>query len=178
MHLVSFDDQDGAAIGLLRDPSDPAVLIDLRRLTPQLPRDMIEFLQLGDDALDSVRAGIRLLRADHCIDARGVRLRSPIRRPGKIICVGHNYPDHAGLPAGDLPEYPTFFSKYSSAVIGDGDDIVLPKLSEKVDNEAELAVVIGKRGRHIPEAAAMSHVAGFSILNDVSARDYQKRTTQ
>ena len=178
MHLVSFDDQDGAAIGLLRDPSDPAVLIDLRRLTPQLPRDMIEFLQLGDDALDSVRAGIRLLRADHCIDARGVRLRSPIRRPGKIICVGHNYHDHAGLPAGDLPEYPTFFSKYSSAVIGDGDDIVLPKLSEKVDNEAELAVVIGKRGRHIPEAAAMSHVAGFSILNDVSARDYQKRTTQ
>jgi acylpyruvate hydrolase len=178
MHLVTFEDCGSTAIGVLNnEPLSPRI-VDLRRLLPDFPTDMLQLLQSGDKALDRLRAALHSVPESCWIDLASVALRAPILRPGKIICVGHNYHDHAGLPAGDLPEFPTFFSKFSTAVIGSGQDIVLPKVSSKVDNEAELAVVIGRRGRHIAQSQAMTHVAGYTILNDVSARDYQKRTTQ
>jgi acylpyruvate hydrolase len=178
MHLVTFDDGSTTAVGVLGNDSDRPQIADLRRLLPGFASDMLRLLQAGAPALAHLRTALRAAPAHCWIDAARVKLCAPILRPGKIICVGHNYHDHAGLPAGDLPEYPTFFSKFSSAVIGSGADIVLPRVSSKVDNEAELAVVIGTAGRHIAQADAMGHVAGYTILNDVSARDYQKRTTQ
>jgi acylpyruvate hydrolase len=178
MHLVTFDDGSGTAIGVLSSASGRERIADLRQLVPGLTTDMLQLLQGGESALAQVRDAVQSTPERCWLDASAVKLRAPIQRPGKIICVGHNYHDHAGLPAGDLPEYPTFFSKFSSAVIGSGESIVLPRVSSKVDNEAELAVVIGKPGRHISQAGAMDHVAGYTILNDVSARDYQKRTTQ
>lgn len=107
-----------------------------------------------------------------------VKLRAPLLRPPKIICVGLNYRDHAIESKMEIPKVPTIFSKYNTSVIGPGENIVLPKLSSKPDYEAEFAFVIGKGGRHIPGARWQEHVFGYTNFNDVSARDYQMATTQ
>jgi 2-keto-4-pentenoate hydratase/2-oxohepta-3-ene-1,7-dioic acid hydratase in catechol pathway len=107
-----------------------------------------------------------------------VRLLAPIPRPPKIICVGLNYRDHAIESNMEIPKVPTIFSKYATSVIGPGEKIRLPRVSTKPDYEAEFAVIIGKGGRHIPAGAWKEHVFGYTILNDVSARDYQMATSQ
>jgi acylpyruvate hydrolase len=101
-----------------------------------------------------------------------------VARPDKILCVGLNYRNHILEMGRELPDYPTLFAKYTSSLIGANDDIVLPAVSEMVDWEAELAVVIGSRARHVTESDAAGVIAGYSVLNDVSARDYQYRTMQ
>jgi len=107
-----------------------------------------------------------------------VKLLAPLPHPPKIVCVGLNYRDHAIESKMEIPKVPTIFSKYTTSVIGPGDNIVLPKLSVKPDYEAEFAFVIGKGGRHIPGSRWQEHVFGYTNLNDVSARDYQMATTQ
>jgi 2-keto-4-pentenoate hydratase/2-oxohepta-3-ene-1,7-dioic acid hydratase in catechol pathway len=106
------------------------------------------------------------------------RLLAPLPRPPKIICVGLNYRDHAIESKMEIPKVPTIFSKYSTAVIGPGENIVLPKLSAKPDYEAEFAFVIGKGGRYISRDRWQEHIFGYTNFNDVSARDYQMATTQ
>jgi 2-keto-4-pentenoate hydratase/2-oxohepta-3-ene-1,7-dioic acid hydratase in catechol pathway len=96
-----------------------------------------------------------------------------IDRPGKIICVGLNYRDHAEETGAELPRAPLLFAKWGNTLIGHGDPIVLPPESKEVDYEAELGVVIGTGGRHIAEAQALDHVRGYICVNDVSARDLQ-----
>ncbi|HET6269108.1 MAG TPA: fumarylacetoacetate hydrolase family protein [Arthrobacter sp.] len=110
--------------------------------------------------------------------ADGADLDAVVPAPGKIICVGHNYRNHIKEMGRDVPEYPTLFAKYAESLIGPYDDLALPQESDAVDWEAELAVVIGKSGRRISEADAADHIAGYSVLNDVSMRDYQFRTLQ
>lgn len=98
--------------------------------------------------------------------------------PGKIICVGLNYRTHILEMGRELPDYPTLFAKYTESLIGAYDEITLPAGSEQVDWEAELAVIIGTPVRHADEATARAAIAGYSILNDVTARDFQNRTLQ
>jgi 2-keto-4-pentenoate hydratase/2-oxohepta-3-ene-1,7-dioic acid hydratase in catechol pathway len=108
------------------------------------------------------------------VDLSRVRLLPAIPRPGKIICVGLNYVDHAAeSPYKSVPDYPAFFPRFATSLIADGDPIVRPACSHHLDFEGELAVVIGKKARHIGEADADAHVAGYSIFNDASIRDYQ-----
>jgi 2-keto-4-pentenoate hydratase/2-oxohepta-3-ene-1,7-dioic acid hydratase in catechol pathway len=107
-----------------------------------------------------------------------VKLLAPLPQPRKLICVGLNYLDHAKETGAEVPKVPTIFNKFSTAVIGPGDNIVLPKVSKSPDYEAELAFVIGRGGRHIAAQAWADHVFGYTILNDVSARDYQRATSQ
>ncbi len=102
-----------------------------------------------------------------------VRLAAPIPRPGKIICIGLNYRDHAAESDMNLPERPLIFSKFPTCIAGPGDEIELPAGSEKADYEAELAVIIGKRGRNIEKERAMEHVLGYANFNDVSERGFQ-----
>ncbi|MGI8330460.1 fumarylacetoacetate hydrolase family protein [Actinomadura scrupuli] len=101
-----------------------------------------------------------------------------IPRPEKIICLGLNYRTHIAEMGRDTPRYPTLFAKYSGALIGGHDDIVLPVVSRDVDWEAELGVVIGRPGRHIRHEDALAHVAGYTVVNDVTVRDYQHRTRE
>jgi acylpyruvate hydrolase len=101
-----------------------------------------------------------------------------VTRPQKIICVGLNYRSHILEMGRELPQHPTLFAKFSSALVGARDDIVLPAASSRVDWEAELAVVIGSPARHMTPEAAPAAIAGYSVLNDVSARDWQNRTLQ
>jgi acylpyruvate hydrolase len=101
-----------------------------------------------------------------------------VPNPDKVICVGLNYRNHIIEMGRELPDHPTLFAKFRSTLIGADDDIVLPKVSSDVDWEAELAVVIGARTRHADETTAAAAIAGYSVLNDVSVRDYQYRTLQ
>jgi 2-keto-4-pentenoate hydratase/2-oxohepta-3-ene-1,7-dioic acid hydratase in catechol pathway len=112
------------------------------------------------------------------IDLASVKLLAPVPRPPKLICVGLNYRDHAAESRSEIPKVPTIFSKFSNVVIGPGESIILPKASRKPDYEAEFAFVIGRGGRNIAAANAMEHVFGYTIVNDVSARDFQMATTQ
>jgi 2-keto-4-pentenoate hydratase/2-oxohepta-3-ene-1,7-dioic acid hydratase in catechol pathway len=107
-----------------------------------------------------------------------LKILPPLADPDKIICIGLNYNEHAVESEMDLPEEPVFFCKFRSSIIGPAEAIILPKISEQVDYEAELAVIIGRPGKHIPEAQAMAHVAGYTVFNDVSARDLQFRGGQ
>lgn len=111
-------------------------------------------------------------------DLSSVTLLSPIVRPGKFICVGLNYRDHAIESNMEIPSVPTIFNKFPSVVIGQGAPIVLPKNSTKPDYEAEFAFVIGKPARHVPAERWQEYVFGYTIVNDVSARDFQLATSQ
>jgi len=113
------------------------------------------------------------LPEDLYVPVSSVRLRPPIPRPGKITCIGLNYADHAREQGIEPPSAPIFFLKSWNTICGPGDPIVLPPNSTQVDYEAEFAVVLGKGGKNIPEGKALDHVAGYMILNDVSARDMQ-----
>ncbi len=118
--------------------------------------------------IDTVeQSGTRMAKSD-------ARLKAPIENPGKIICVGKNYAKHAEEMGSEPPSIPVIFSKFNSAIAAPESNIVLPPISQKVDFEAELVVVIGKEGRNIDRADAMSHVFGYCCGNDISARDWQK----
>ena len=108
----------------------------------------------------------------------GLRLGPPIPDPDKILCMGLNYRDHAAEAGLDLPTVPLFFAKFRNSLIGPGDEIVLPRVSSKIDYEAELAVVIGTRCRDLAAEDALDYVAGAMALNDVSARDLQGQASQ
>ena len=132
---------------------------------------LLSVIEGGSDARSRVQAWIAKPPADAVAPMAAVRLRAPIPRPPKIICIGLNYRDHAIESKAEIPSVPTVFSKYTTAIIGPGDAIVLPSRSTGPDYEAELAVVIGKGGRYISKERWLEHVFGYTNLNDVSARD-------
>jgi 2-keto-4-pentenoate hydratase/2-oxohepta-3-ene-1,7-dioic acid hydratase in catechol pathway len=112
------------------------------------------------------------------IPCRAAKLNAPVLRPGKILAIGLNYTAHARETGAELPQFPLLFSKSTSALIGPGDPIRIPRISEKIDYEAELAFVIGKEARSVSAKDALEYVAGYTIMNDVSARDIQRRERQ
>lgn len=126
-------------------------------------------------SLDSVARTRReaLTATGKCFQKDSVRLGPPIPNPEKIICIGLNYHDHAAEVGAKPPAVPMFFAKYANSLIGDRDDVIPPRDTQKVDYEAELAVVIGKPGRYIDAEHALNHVAGAMPFNDLSARDLQ-----
>jgi len=139
---------------------------------------LLEVIEGGADALDRVRRWISGAASSHARDPAGITFAAPIPRPPKLICIGLNYRDHAAEAKLALPEVPTMFAKFPTSVIGHGHPIVLPRNSVKPDYEAEFAVVIGRRGRHIAADDWHDYVFGYTILNDVSARDFQMATSQ
>lgn len=116
--------------------------------------------------------------AGETVDDASLTFLPPIAKPRKIICLGLNYRDHAEEAGLGIPEFPVLFGRFASSLIGHGAPIILPKVSEQLDWEAELVVVLSKGGKNIAEADALDHVAGYSVFNDASIRDYQLRTPQ
>ncbi len=173
MKLITFQDKGPARLGVLRGEDQ---IIDLQQADASLPNEITTFLSAGAEAFDTARQAVA--SAATTISLSAVTLLSPISRPGKIICIGLNYSDHAAESGLPIPQFPVVFAKYANAVIAHGDNIVLPRVTQQVDYEAELGFVIGKRGRYIPESEAMAYVGGYLAINDVSARDYQARTSQ
>ena len=148
--------------------------LDIHATDANLPGNVRQILEGGPEMLSAVAAlGNRPGGAK--VPAAQVKYHAPIADPRKIICVGLNYKDHAAESGSPIPKEPILFSKYPTALIGHGETIVLPKVSQEVDFEAEFVIVIGKKGRHLTLANAMEYVAGYSVGHDVSARDWQLR---
>ena len=171
MRFVTFQRESYAEPGILFEDQ----LIGLRGAGFT---DLRTLIAGGADALDRVQRWLLHPPGGERIEAATASLLAPIPRPPKIVCIGLNYRDHAAEGKMAIPEVPTVFAKFPTAVIGHGQPIVLPRNSAKPDYEAEFAVVIGKRGRHIPEDRWREHVFGYTIMNDVSARDFQMATSQ
>ena len=140
--------------------------------------DLLSLIRGGTASLARARAWAAEAPADAIVPIKSVQLLAPLPRPPKVICVGLNYRDHAEESNMPIPSVPTIFAKFPTAVIGPDASIVLPKSSTRPDYEAEFAFVIGEGGRHIQAAAWREHVFGYTMLNDVSARDYQLATSQ
>lgn len=127
---------------------------------------------------DGYAAAARKLSSGEAVDPERVTLRPPVSGSGKILCIGLNYLDHAAESAMALPESPTVFARFRTGLVAHNAPLVRPRVSSQFDYEGELAAVIGKPGRAISEADALDHVAGYTIFNDGSVRDYQMRTPQ
>jgi 2-keto-4-pentenoate hydratase/2-oxohepta-3-ene-1,7-dioic acid hydratase in catechol pathway len=171
MRLISFDTPAGPLAALLRDGRVYDIWGDAFSGVPHEERTVLALLQGG---LLSEVAPVE----DDGVPVEGVELLPPIGRPGKIICIGLNYRAHAEEGGHEAPETPTFFAKWTNALARPGGMVKLPGWSSKVDYEAEVAFVIGDRAKDVSEETAMDHVAGYTLLNDLSARDYQFKTPQ
>lgn len=179
MRLVTFSQGSGNRLGAVVGDN----VLDLARA--DVPSDMLAFLEAGEAAWERARAKAQEAECGvgGLIPLAQVTLRAPIPRPRKnVFALGLNYSEHVAEGARargvevKLPEYPVFFTKAVTAVIGPGEPIPFDgRLSDKWDWEAELAVVIGKGGRDIPKERALEHVFGYTCLNDVSVRDVQRK---
>ena len=156
---------------LLFDPSErpgnPLSWFDMDGPWFQKARAVFDNVERNFSALDEAKEKGWLVPRQHAY------WFAPVPRPGKLICIGLNYRDHAQESNLPVPEKPVIFSKFSSAVIGPGEPVVLPATSQKVDYEAELAVVIGRRAKNVKADRAYDHVIGYTAFNDVTARDFQ-----
>lgn len=162
MRLVSFDNDSGARAGVLRDGRVHALRGDPLTLDEVFARGLLHEIEAEDDG----------------VPLEEVSLLAPLARPQKIICIGLNYRAHAEEQGIEPPEMPTFFAKYPNALTPDGATVPIPAWTKRLDYEAEVAFVIGARCKDVPEADALKYVAAYTLMNDLSARDYQRRTPQ
>lgn len=197
MKLLTFDGEKGSSLGALIEDK----VLDLNaafemRLGGDIGGlggkrlDMLSFLDLGDEGLGQAQKAWtearRILDEGGVVkgalyDLEDVKVLAPIPRPRKnIVCLGLNYADHVregrreGRQERPLPQHPIYFTKPPTAVTGPYDDIVYPRATERLDYEVELALVFGKEGKYIPEDEVYDHIAGYTVFNDVSARDLQR----
>jgi 2-keto-4-pentenoate hydratase/2-oxohepta-3-ene-1,7-dioic acid hydratase in catechol pathway len=166
--LVTFSHGGTTRIGVV----DGDRVVDLATAAPELPREMVAFLEAGEPALktarEAVASGPFLALAD-------VSLEAPVLRPPKFLAVGLNYADHVRESGIETPKHPTIFNKQSTCVTGPADPIHVPRASHVLDYEGELGFVIGKRCRHVSREDASSVIAGYTIVDDVTVRDWQLR---
>jgi 2-keto-4-pentenoate hydratase/2-oxohepta-3-ene-1,7-dioic acid hydratase in catechol pathway len=148
--------------------------LDIHATDANLPGNLRLLLEGGPNVLQAVE-GLGNRPNAVKVPAGQVKFHAPVVDPCKIICVGLNYKDHAAESGSPIPKEPILFSKYATALIGHGENIMLPRVSQEVDYEAELVIVIGKKGRHLTLNNALEHVAGYTVGHDVSARDWQLR---
>jgi 2-keto-4-pentenoate hydratase/2-oxohepta-3-ene-1,7-dioic acid hydratase in catechol pathway len=173
MRLATIQTPHGPRAALLRADA----YIDLHATDSALPASVRELLAQGRDALRAAEQAGRSEKA-RVYPKASVKLLPPIPDPPKIVCLGLNYRDHAAESGAPIPKEPVLFSKYATSLIADGDAIVLPPVSQEVDYEAELVIVVGKGGRNLSAEQAQDHVAGYTIGHDVSARDWQLKKDQ
>ena len=168
MHLTTYISPNGPRVAGIRD----GLLIDLNQADQKIPTCIKKLLAQGYDGMERAKAALAVGKP---IPAKQFQSAPPIPNPEKIICVGLNYADHARETNMQPPPVPVIFNKFPTAISADGLPIVLPNVSNEVDYEAELVVVIGQGGRHIPRDKAMQHIGGYCCGNDISARDWQIR---
>ncbi len=170
MRWLRYDAADGPRIGLLQSER----VHDLTALHPDL-RDGLAWLGLSAAVRADLQA--RALRAPG-VPLAGLALLTPLARPGKLICLGLNYADHAAEGGHQAPEYPAFFMRGATSLLAPGAPLLRPHCSDKLDFEAELAVIIGSPARQRTLDDALACVGGYSIFNDGTLRDYQRKASQ
>jgi 2-keto-4-pentenoate hydratase/2-oxohepta-3-ene-1,7-dioic acid hydratase in catechol pathway len=169
MKLVTFQDSKGVRIGC---QDSKGVIFDITKTNSSIPKEMKSFFQGGENtyrlAQDALKSKKNPINSSYS-------LLSPIYGCEKVLCVGMNYTDHCKEQGFPIPTEPIIFNKLSSSIIGTGEDIILNSETKELDYEVELAVVIGKNGKNIKREDAMSYVGGYTIVNDISARDWQMK---
>jgi 2-keto-4-pentenoate hydratase/2-oxohepta-3-ene-1,7-dioic acid hydratase in catechol pathway len=179
MKLFGFKDlnnRHGVGALLKGERGEPDQFIDLCATDRNIPNSLQELIQ-SPNWMDRATAAVQNANAvKGTFDS--ITFKPPIEQPGKIVCMGLNYADHAKEGGNARPEYPSFFMRVPSSLTSHLNSIVRPKVSDKLDYEAELAFVVGKKARHLTLENALDCVAGYSIFNDGSIRDYQRKTTQ
>ncbi|MCU9600974.1 fumarylacetoacetate hydrolase family protein [Pallidibacillus thermolactis] len=150
-----------------------------------VPDNTDELYQGGKESIQLAQTGIDfILENPDSFDKKAiynrneVKIEAPVLNPGKIICVGHNYREHILEMGRELPSYPVIFAKFANTILGPEDDIPFYPISKQLDYEAEFTFVIGKKARNVSEEEALNYVAGYTITNDVTYRDIQRRTIQ
>ncbi|CAH0342952.1 fumarylacetoacetate hydrolase family protein [Rhizobium sp. CECT 9324] len=171
MQVLRFKAAGQERVGVL----DNGKVYDLATLVPGTSGDMISVLRAGPALMEQARDA---LPGAEGVSLENVKILSPIERPGKFICMGLNYLEHVKEGGRDVPDYPTLFLRVQTSLLPPDGDIILPKVSEKLDFEAELLVIIGKEAHNVSQAEALDYVYGYTAFNDGSLRDYQRRTTQ
>ncbi len=172
MRLATFTHQQRTRIGVIRDDT----VIDLSTAGSGLPTDMLALLAGGPSALDEVRRVADQADRSQALPLSEVHLRAPVPLPGKVLAIGLNYLDHIREMGRQPPEHQIWFNKQHNCVTGPHDPINRPAVSEALDYEGELCMVIGRRCKHVPAERAHEVIAGFCVGNDVSVRDWQMRT--
>jgi 2-keto-4-pentenoate hydratase/2-oxohepta-3-ene-1,7-dioic acid hydratase in catechol pathway len=174
MRLAAFEHEATARLGLVDGDS----VIDLGEAAPDLPRDLVGLIRAGAPAFAAAAQVIRTARPSSRHKLAGLRFLAPIQNPGKIICLGLNYADHAKEGGHAKPEYPSFFVRCATSLVAHGEPMLRPQASIQLDYEAELVAVVGHTARHLAKDKALDCIAGYSCFNDGSVRDYQRKTTQ
>ncbi len=181
MRLISFSDPVGRrSYGCLDgdeviDLGSPALSAAIASATGagSGPRTLAELVGYGAAGIEAARRAAEAAGTVDRLAAGDIRLLAPIPEPVSVFAIGRNYADHLAESGGDAPSLPRIFPKYRSTVIGPGEAIVKPALTQNLDWEVELAVVMGRDARDVSEQDALDYVAGYTIINDVSARDIQ-----
>ncbi|XP_071090334.1 oxaloacetate tautomerase fahd2, mitochondrial-like [Haliotis cracherodii] len=171
MRFVQFEVNGAQKVGV--ELSDGGDIVDLNGADKEIPDNLRSFIAGGQAQL--LRAKSAVESGHHVIKRDDVRLLAPITAPEKVICIGMNYTDHCEEQNAPVPVEPVIFSKFASAIVGPYDDLQYCDETQQLDWEVEMTVVIGKTGRHIKREDAMSHVFGFTVAHDVSARDWQMK---
>ena len=173
MRFVAFKKNREARLGVRTD----AGVVDLSAVDESLPTDLKELLAMGKGAMQRAGRAARKAPEEAIVKGRISHL-PPIQEPQKMICVGLNYKDHAAEAGLKPPTYPVLFVRFPTSMVGHGQPLIAPKASRRFDYEAELVAVIGSKARNVKKSEALNHVAGYSIFNEGSIRDYQMKASQ
>ncbi|RFU67629.1 FAA hydrolase family protein [Peribacillus saganii] len=176
MKLISFQTIDGVKLGIKTEKG----IVDVRSTAEQaglsVPASIEEVITAGQSGLDSIRQV--LLHAEEYLDESSIQFAPVVQKPNKIICSGANYHAHVAETKLAIPEYPIYFPKYQNSLAAHNMDIIPPSITEQVDYEVEMVVVIGKEARNVTKEEALDYVFGYATGNDFSARDLQFRGIQ
>lgn len=185
MKLLTFLKDQQYQLGIRTDKGILDVSYFAEQLSVQnVPQNIHDVIENGASAIDALESLAKQAEDERAVSPSGwlneedLLLGPCVTNPGKIICVGLNYRKHAEETGSPIPQSPILFTKFNNALAGDQEDIALPKLSQKVDYEAELAIVIGKTTKDVSKEEALDYVFGYCNANDLSARDLQMRTSQ
>jgi 2-keto-4-pentenoate hydratase/2-oxohepta-3-ene-1,7-dioic acid hydratase in catechol pathway len=176
MKIVGFRDDDGVRLGVVEGDQ----VIDLRAVEPKTPRDLAKLLRRTKGDLAAISGIAKRAPASARRPLQGLNYTLPVANPGKIVCLGLNYLEHIkeGFQKDNIPKFPTIFMRGVSSLVAHERPILRPPMTNSLDYEAELVVIIGKRAKHLTVANALSCIAGYSCFNDGSVREFQRRTSQ
>ncbi len=176
MKIVSFESPSGLRLGVVEGDQ----VVDLQAADPKVPNELGALLAATKGDLSSVKDAAKRAPASARQPLKGIKYALPVARPGKIICLGLNYLEHVkeGSQRDNIPKFPTIFMRGLTSMVPHESPIVRPRVSETLDYEAELMLIVGKPAKHLTMANATSCVAGYACSNEGSVREFQRKTTQ
>jgi 2-keto-4-pentenoate hydratase/2-oxohepta-3-ene-1,7-dioic acid hydratase in catechol pathway len=176
MKVVGFEAEGGLRLGIVGGDS----VIDLQAIDPNIPGDLAVVLDVMNGNLKELGDMAKRAPASAHRSLKDLKFGLPVARPGKILCLGLNYLEHVkeGSQRDNIPKFPTIFMRCLTSMVPHGEPIIRPKVSEQLDYEAEMMLIVGKRAKHLTMDNATSIIAGYSCANEGSVREFQRKTTQ